>query len=173
MASGGQKDFWYRTQDKIWAGNKEVWLLLSFKSDIYFWMLRCFCVNFIWISDLEFHSFRESTKGYLGIQTTQWGQEYVGPPGLVLQYTFLLCWGTLDGEPWGSAMGSPGFWKQQDVSPDDSLSTWLECVKTVFSAFFQYIFPKDTGIWDKVTHWKGHSITRSFRDNLPRITRYH
>lgn len=103
-----------RTQNKIWAGYKEVWLLLSFKSDIYFQRSRCLFVNFIWISDLQFYSFRESTKGYLVFETTQWCQESVGSSGLVLQYTFLCCWGIPAGEPWGSTMCSPGFWKQQD-----------------------------------------------------------
>lgn len=84
----------------FWVGNKEVWLLLSFKSDIYFWVLRCFCVNFSWISDLGFHSFRERTRGYLGqLFRPPWVQEYAGSPWLFLQYTFVLWWGTLE---WGT-----------------------------------------------------------------------
>lgn len=161
MAWGGQKDFW--AQDRIWMGNKEVWLLLSFKSDIYFWVLRCFCVNFSWISDLGFHSFRERTRGYLGqLFRPPWVQEYVGSSWLFLQYTFLLWWGTLE---WGTQGNQP--WALQG-SESSRMSQPMSTTQYLI-IFFQYIFPEDTGLWGKVAHWKEHSITRYFRHNSPCI----
>lgn len=110
--------------------------------------LRCLFVNFIWISDSEFYSFRESTKGYLDIETTQWCQEFVGSSGFSVRLRNPR-WGAL-----GIGHVLSRVLKTAGSSPDASFSVLGYNVWKLFSSFFQNILSKGTGIWDKESHWK-------------------
>lgn len=155
-----QNYFSNRTQNKIEGGNKEEPLLIAFRSDIYLQVLMCRCVNLIWIPDLKFYSFRESMVNWL---VGHPGQD--GSPSQVTWagsawYTFLNFWVTLCDRQCSTI--------SRKILPHEyfSIPAFKHFESSCFLPFFNtFILPNDTGIWDKVTVWKGHLITRSFRDD--------